>query len=852
LSKEGEKMFAQLNHGIVISVIMTICFASILNAKDLEVVNNKKSDYVIIVDKDALKTPKFAAQELQKYIEKVTGAKLPITDLPKDDGKNIFVGFSMYTDKLGVSLKNVPAEGFIIKTVGDSIVIAGKDTPGNPLNMHWRTGPQPGTLFGVYEFIEEYLGVRWFMPTELGEYAPQKKKLIVPKADIQQSPDFVSRHLQVGTDKDTVLWARRNKIGHSQIVSHSHNWYYIIPCYPSPAGWASWQTKRYPYKDHPEYYALVDGKRIMTHNGSGRIHNGQICTSNKDVQRICAEVAAESLEKSPDLSMFSISANDGGGYCECKNCTSLDHGDMSDRMMSFYNGVARNLEELAPRKLLGAYCYGNYTQPPKSTKPHKNLHLWMVHNDNLFSFDEYGLKKWKELVSSWGQVSSNMYYYTAYNGCGFWGFPVPTRHRMANLIKFTKEQGYKGHLMGGLGPQGGFGGMDFYIAAKAMWNSSLNADDLINEYYDKVYGKEAGEKIREYHELLESSIKDFVANNNKKLFDMNELGVLKISKVEVFEALYPKVRENGRSILSDALAKAPEGKCKQRVQLESDNFVAVELTLDAVQAYDKVKDQSSLENAVAFKKAVDAREVFFKANENSMALSMESIRRSDTGCRLPVTEEMADDLLSTQGKRREFACLLTDKPPVVDGKLSDECWQNAEKIVDFRQKDYAEKVRFNSTAMITRDKDSIYLAVECDDLEANNLLESVSKRDGNVWDDNEIELFFDLKRDGKKVYQLIFNSAGVQADLKYLDGKSDLGWNGKWTVKTSKGKNKWFAEVEIPYAMFSKKPYAGDIWRINVCRVRKTAKGSNTEYSQVTPTFGNFMKPEKFANLILK
>jgi len=387
---------------------------------------------------------------------------------------------------------------------------------------------------------------------------------------------------------------------------------------------------------------------------------------------------------------------------------------------------------------------------------------------------------------------------------------------------------------------------------RMMWDSSLNADDLVNEYYDNVYGKEAGKKICEYHDLLESSIKDFVKKNNKKLFDMDELGVSKIDRVTKLEAFYPKVRAQARTILNDALAKAPAGKCKKMVQFESDNFKAVELTLDAMQAYEKVKNNASMENVVAFKNAVDAREAFLNANKGSMAVSLGSIRRSDNDYHLPVTKKMADYFLSTKGKRMELECPMVSQPPVIDGKLNDACWKNAVKIGNFLKKDDAAKVNFNSTVMLARDKDNFYIALECDDPEASNLLEAVSRRDGAIWEDNEIELFFDLKRNGKEVYHFLFNSAGFQADLKHLAGKSDIKWDGEWVVKTSKDKDKWFAEVKIPYSTLSKTPLKGDIWRINICRVRKTKAGGKGEYSQVTPTFGNFMNPDKFANLIIR
>ena len=77
---------------------------------------------MIVVDKGALETPKFAARELQTYVEKASGAKLPIVEKPVAGKKVIFVGESEFTKVLGLSLDEVKPEGFMIRTVGDALV----------------------------------------------------------------------------------------------------------------------------------------------------------------------------------------------------------------------------------------------------------------------------------------------------------------------------------------------------------------------------------------------------------------------------------------------------------------------------------------------------------------------------------------------------------------------------------------------------------------------------------------------------------------------------------------------------------------------------------------------------------
>jgi hypothetical protein len=66
------------------------------------------------------------------------------------------------------------------------------------------------------------------------------------------------------------------------------------------------------------------------------------------------------------------------------------------------------------------------------------------------------------------------------------------------------------------------------------------------------------------------------------------------------------------------------------------------------------------------------------------------------------------------------------------------------------------------------------------------------------------------------------------------------------------GEKTWTVEIAIPFAALGiEPPVAGDIWRIDLCRVRRV-EGSPHEYSAFAPTFGLFNKPKRFADLIFK
>jgi len=86
-------------------------------------------------------------------------------------------------------------------------------------------------------------------------------------------------------------------------VSHSHSWFAICP------------LSKYG-KDHPEYFALVNSARVNHYDGDDNSHGGELCTSNPEVVQVFIQAACDYFKANPDRDMFSISPNDGGGFCD--------------------------------------------------------------------------------------------------------------------------------------------------------------------------------------------------------------------------------------------------------------------------------------------------------------------------------------------------------------------------------------------------------------------------------------------------------------------------------------------------------------------------------------------------------
>jgi hypothetical protein len=115
----------------------------------VKLVAGGNSEYRVIIAKEASSSQHRAAAELKRLVGEMSSAMLRFDlDSPNPPEKSILVGDSkaLRSLNLGIDFRSFGDEGYLIRTVGDRLVIAG--------------GRLRGTMYGVYAFLEDVLGCR--------------------------------------------------------------------------------------------------------------------------------------------------------------------------------------------------------------------------------------------------------------------------------------------------------------------------------------------------------------------------------------------------------------------------------------------------------------------------------------------------------------------------------------------------------------------------------------------------------------------------------------------------------------------------------------------------------------------
>ena len=710
----------------------------------MEIVKNGQPTAVIVTAADAPKMVQFAASELQTYIHKISGAKLPITSEKPSSGNVIYVGESIGTQQLGLSVKGLKPDGFRIQSGANWLAFIGRETEPsygifNPLTPHYcyhdPTGiskmGETGALYAVYHFLESICGVRWFMPGELGEVVPQSRNISVGNVSISKAPAFSYRtpyfsEFALAGD-DEALWYRRTGFGAAHAVTIIHS-FLLLNKYRN---------------EHPEYFAIIDGERDYDRTCVG---NGSLCLSEPATLTAFVNEARSYFDKNPGAYVFPVMPNDGWEHiCECDRCRGKDdesmgaEGKHSDYLWGFVNKVAIELNKTHPGKMVGCCAYEHYMSPPKNIKHLAPNVAVMICKTRYMYWDKKTKEDTTRFIKQWSSACQTLYvweYYLYASGydLSLRGLPVFIPKLIADDLKRLKNvsQGEfvecESWCPGLAEPQSlnrpELITPNMYITGKLYWDVTQNPKKLMDDYCTKFYGP-AAKQMNEFWQYAEHIWCDVDTEKRKPIA---------LASPEDCGALYTQERlHQMMAYLSRAIAQTKQNT-PERLRIEH------------------LKSQIE-----------------------------------------PAVKRLG------RLQKPELKIPFTSVPPTVDGSLNDACWKSAVKF-DFSDI-MGEDAKYRTTGYALWDDANLYLAFENEDPSIAGMRTLQSKRDAfGTWDDEGIELFFVLPEQKQgEYYQLIITAAGNIWDA-YFQPRVTFPdkWDSKCIVKTQTKENKWILEMSIP------------------------------------------------------
>jgi len=378
-----------------------------------------------------------AARELVAYLAKATGKAVPPAAEPKaGTAPRIYVGHTRFAASHAIDPSKLGPEEWVMRSVGGDLILTG--------------GRPRGTLYAVYRFLEDVVGVHWWNPFE--ESVPRLKTLPLAKLDRRGKPTFRYRDIYTLYTPDGGRFAARNRLnrqGDAPIAPeyggamdygppyHVHTFYAYIP----PAT---------HFAAHPEWFSLIKGKRSAD--------RAQLCLTNPELRRTVvarlrayiqqARAAAREAGRPAPL-VFDISQNDWGGMCECPKCQAIAKAEGSEAgpLFDFVNAVADAIRDDFPDVAIDTLAYQMTQQPPRTIRPRDNVIIRLCDTTSNFTrpITHPENQPFRDHLLRWAAIAKNLRIWDyAVTYAPYYGLPLPTVHTYAADYRFYADHNVEG------------------------------------------------------------------------------------------------------------------------------------------------------------------------------------------------------------------------------------------------------------------------------------------------------------------------------------------------------------------------------------------------------------------------
>jgi len=537
------------HHWTFVAVMLVVCVGCAFAAPEGRGVDlAAMQGWDIVVANDALPSEQYAAEEFQKFFGQATGASLPIVRSPERADRHVFIGpgAAMKASKVGFDTAGLGPEDLRIVVRDSCIAIAG--------------GRPRGTLYGVYTFLEDYLGVRFLtadhthVPLLAGPHVvgPLDRSYHPPLSfrwsyfgEVNANHAFAAR-MRVNTVSDDPRLGGKTPM---RLINHSFSRY--MP-------WA-----RYG-REHPEYYDEIDGKRPSNikndHYGPGV----QLCLTNPEVLRIVTEGVLKDLEKHPDWRNISVSQNDNRRYCRCAACRAIDEreGSHMGSLLAFVNAVADEVARKHPGVMVGTLTYQYSRKPPRTMKPRPNVQIQLCSIECciIHPINDPNCPKNVEFcrdLKGWGKICDRIRIWNYNTNFSNYLLPCPNLRVIEPNIRYFVANNAKGIFMQATGSAlgGELSELRNYMISNLLWDPERSGQQLMDEFLDLHYGK-AAPPIRRFINLVHDTAE--ASGRHKNCFGrLSDYG------------LDESIAEAGLKAFAEALALAGSEEVRRRVEKAS-------------------------------------------------------------------------------------------------------------------------------------------------------------------------------------------------------------------------------------------------------------------------------------------
>ena len=495
----------------LLTIVLLSCSLLLFAGRSITVDPAKSA---IILPEKADRIKKYAAEELQYHLALVTGKKVPILTKEGKEKTRFYIGKKAPSDKKKLLTEEarweITSSGNIY-LYGEDLLVLDRKKQADIFGSFSRS--RCGTLYAVYDFLNNVLMIRHIEPGEKGIVYTKQNILTLPVSGNSWRSCLEFRGLREGTMsmyrikkldlpkefemtekehsewvKNVRVWSKRQRLGSRQRIHYGHAF--------------TWWWKAYG-KKYPQYFAM-NRSGVRAPEGPG--DRMQLCMTNKEV--IDRIYNAWKVRKG---NCINLCPNDSTLFCLCPECKKL--GSKSDMMVYQMNEILKKATKDRKDVRACTYAYLDYINGPKNIKVHPNAVIGFV---SIF----LNLRKMEQYYREWQNMGTKAIFLRPNT---FWvdvGLPMGYEKEVYKEFQLGRKYNVIGTDVDSLPNTWASSGIVTYILARSYVEPDKSFEALEEEYYS-AFGA-AKEDVKKYFRYIRKNIWEGRVMNNiplEKMYD---------------------------------------------------------------------------------------------------------------------------------------------------------------------------------------------------------------------------------------------------------------------------------------------------------------------------------------------
>ncbi len=389
-----------------------------------------------------------------------------------------------------LGLEQLGDEGFVIKTIGNDLVLAG--------------GEKRGTLYGVYSFLET-LGCRWW--SDDASTIPDLKTIRVMAIDRRDVPKLQYRNLDFVEQLSANPWGIRNKVANFTVMQAPERWGGAgVSFHGGGLARACGRSKSLDYDHRSELWRAM---------GDGTRDKYRPCPSNPEVQKAVIDDAVETFRKYPQDLCLAVGQEEVF-ECQCKTCRATVQREGSEEAVALElaNRVADRVAQEVPGKFVVVPAYNTGMKMPKTVRPRSNVIVWLYPREIDFGHPvATGVQatnvEFRSALDQWSGAARRVWVGDYVGNFSHYVMPHPNLDVLAANVKYCADHHATGYSARGnyACANAEFSRLRMWVLAHAMWNPEADGRSLVAEFCSGYYGS-AGPGILKYIDAIHRPVRN--------------------------------------------------------------------------------------------------------------------------------------------------------------------------------------------------------------------------------------------------------------------------------------------------------------------------------------------------------